>query len=657
MIFTRPAEAAALERESRYAVRRAFIRGLTPDPRLTVSEWADANRKLGSRESAEPGPWRTSRTPYLREIMDCLSSTSPIEVLVFIKGSQIGGTEVGNNWIGYTVDHDPGPMMVVMPTEGTQRRQAKQRLEPMYRETPQLAEKISESETGRGGGSAMTKLFPGGILVLASAMSAADLRSMPVRKLFLDELDAFPDELEGEGDPDELAERGTRTFRNRKVFKVSTPTTEHESKIARQFRLTDRRYYHVPCPHCGFMQRIEWPRIQWDGHEDEKIPREELILDLTEARREAWLICGNEECEQRIDEFHKTEMLAGGQWIPEIPERGDRVRGYHLSALYSPFGMYPWRLSVAKFLKAKGRPQALRVWVNQDLGETWKDKGEAPDWERLYQQRETYPTGIVPRGGYVLTAGVDVQGDRLEVEVVAWGPDLESWSVDYRVIPGEVEGEEAWEDLDRLLLHEFDREDGHGGLRISSLCVDAGAYTQIVYGWARKFGRNRRVHCIRGRTGVGAFVGIPSLVDIQVAGRRIKKGIRSWPVDSGVGKEDLYALLRLKAPLEEEDGFPPGFCHFPQYGQEFFRNLCSEVLVRRRIKSGKIVVDWEVIPGRRNETLDVRVYARAAASILGIDRWTLQDWNQARGLGAPQETERKERKKGSRWRNRGHKRT
>lgn len=654
--------APAAELENRRASarhwREAFLRGLRPDPRVTVSEWADRHRQLTTRSSSEPGPWRTARTPYLREIMDCLSSSSPVEVLVFMKGSQLGGTEVGNNWLGYIIDHCPGPTMVVMPTESVQRRKSRQTLDALIEDTPRLAAKVAQKKSRDPGNTTLMKVFPGGMLVLASAQSAAELRSMATRYLFLDEIDAFPDELEGEGDPDELAERGTRTFPNRKVFRVSTPTVTGRSRIERAFLETDRRYYHVPCPFCGAMQRIAWSRIRWE-HTDDELP-ERVALELREKKREAWLEC--EACAKRIEEHWKPRMLEGGVWIPEDPSLGERVRGYHLSALYSPLGMYPWAQSVARFLRARGAPARLRVWVNQDLGETFKETGEAPDWQTLYERRERYAVGRVPKGGVLLTAGVDLQADRIEYEVVAWGAGLESWSVQYVVHPCDPTNlAQLGAELDRLLSRLFEFEDDGPPARLAGLAIDTGFETQSVYAWVRRFGRSARVFAIKGRTGTQVPVGVPSAVDVEVDGKRKMRGVRLWPVDTGMIKEELYSRLELRPPVEPGAPYPSGFCHFPQYGPEYFKGLTAEVLVRRRLKGGRVLLDWEK-KRERNEPLDCRVYARAAAFVLGTERWGDEDWRAVRELvsripapSSPEQpppergAEQRRERKGSRW--------
>jgi phage terminase large subunit GpA-like protein len=624
------AQAVELEllEASRRAFREAFLRGVRPDPRITVSEWADRYRTLTTRSSAEPGQWRTARTPYLREIQDCLSSTSPVERLVFMKGSQVGGTEVGNNWLGYIIDHCPGPTMVVMPTEGVQRRKSRQTLDPLIEDTPRLAAKVAAKKSRDPGNTTLLKVFPGGMLVLASAQSAAELRTMAVRFLFLDEVDAFPEELPGEGDPAELAERGTHTFHNRKLYLVSSPTVEGRSRIAREFAETDRRFFHVPCPRCEKPQRLVWPRMRWE-HQDGEDPLR-VAVELRERRREVWMEC--EACAGKILEHEKDGMLAAGVWIPEDPSLGERVRGYHLSALYSPHGMYSWRDSVARFLRAQGKPSRLRVWVNQDLGETWKDKGDAPDWQRLHELRERYPIGVVPRGAYVLTCGVDVQQDRFEWEVVAWGPGLESWSVEYVVRPCDPKKGESYAELDRLLLREWPHEDGPPS-RLAGLGIDTGYEAQKVYAWARRFKRSSRVFCLKGRTGTHVPVGVPSAVDVELGGRKIQRGVRLWPVDVGVLKEELYENLELRPPVEVGARYPEGFAHFPQYGPEFFKGLTAENLVRRRLKGGRTVLEWDKFR-ERNEPLDCRVYARAVAYVLGADRWSGQDWATVRRLAS-----------------------
>ena len=301
----------------------AFNAGLRPDPVLTVSEWADRYRRLSGKSAAEPGPWRTDRTPYLREIMDSLSPLSPAERVVFMKGSQIGGTECGNNWVGYVIHKSPGPMMVVQPTVELAKRNSKQRIDPLIEESDVLRELVKSPRSRDSGNTVLSKEFPGGVLVMTGANSAVGLRSMAVRYLFLDEIDAYPGDVDGEGDPINLAFARTRTFSRRKVFMVSTPLVAGWSRIEAAYAESDQRRYWVPCPHCGQFQVLKFERLRWPKGEPQKAAYHCIA------------------CEQAIFNHQKNAMLAGGEWRPEAQGDG-RTRGYHLSSLYSPVGWYSW---------------------------------------------------------------------------------------------------------------------------------------------------------------------------------------------------------------------------------------------------------------------------------------------------------------------------
>ncbi|ABB56763.1 phage terminase large subunit family protein [Synechococcus elongatus] len=588
---------------------QGFLEGLRPDPILSVSDWADQFRFLSQRASAEPGRWRTSRTPYLAEIMDNLGATSSVEKIVFVKGSQIGGSEAGCNWIGYTIDLTPAPMLVIQPTVDIAKRFSRQRLQPLIDETPRLKAKVRPARERDSGNSVLSKEFPGGIVLLAGANSAAGLRSMPIARLFADEVDAYPGDVDGEGDPIGLAEARTRTFSRRKILLVSTPTRAGVSRIWREWELSDQRRYQVPCPHCGEYQAIAWDRIHYD-------PNDLSIAPV--------LMC--EHCGTGIEERHKPKMLAAGRWVPESPDSA--VRGYHLSSLYSPLGWFSWRDAVRMWVNAKTDEQQ-RVFVNTVLGECWAEAGEAPDWEQLYRRREDYAIATVPPGGLVLTAGVDVQSDRIELEVVAWGPNLESWSVEYVVIQGDTATAAPWAELEKQLARTYPRIGG-GELPIGKVCVDTGYNTMEVYAWCRKQSVSRVIP-IKGRDTLTTILGTPKLQDVSLKGKTIKGGIRLWPVGVSVAKSELYGWLRLDPPLNDCDPYPRGFMHFPQYGEEYFAQLTAEELQFRLVKGFK---RYEWVKTRpRNEALDCRVYARAAATAMGLDRWPAERWQEiARSL-------------------------
>lgn len=583
-----------------------FAAGLKPDPLLSVSEWADQSRILSQTASSEPGRWRTDRTPYLREIMDSLSPNHPTEKVVFMKGAQIGGTEAGNNWVGYMIDQAPGPMLVVQPTVEMGKRWSKGRLAPLIEDTPCLKGKIKDPRSRDSGNTVQSKEFQGGIVVVTGANSAVGLRSMPVRYLFLDEVDAYPGDADGEGDPVSLAIQRTATFARRKIFLVSTPTIQGLSRIEMEYAHSDQRKFYVPCPHCHEMQTLIWSQIHFD---DEK---------------GAYYSCIS--CNKRMDEFAKTEMLKQGKWIAKYPDRP--VAGFHLSSLYSPVGWFSWQQAVLNFKQAKENETLLKVWVNTTLGEPWVDRGDSPDWERLYERAEDYPRGVIPAGGLVLTAGVDVQKDRLECEIVAWGLQKESWSVDYVIIPHSPATAEAWQGLQNVLetIYPFENQetgDHDLGLPISMMAVDAGYSTQEVYNWVRQQ-NPYRVMAIKGVDKALMPLGAPSRVEVNVGGRKLSRGLKLWPVGVSLLKSELFSWLKQSKPVLNE--VKPGYAHFPKYDPEYFKQLTAEQLVTKTVK-GYAKREWQKLR-ERNEALDCRVYARAASLALGIDRWSFKQWNQ-----------------------------
>jgi phage terminase large subunit GpA-like protein len=594
---------------------RAWARGLAPDPTLTVSEWADRYRILSSRASSEAGRYRTDRTPYMRAIMDALSPSHPARRVVFMKAAQVGATEAGNNWIGYCIHQAPGPFLAVQPTTDLAKRLSQQRIDPLVDECPELRALIMPARARDSGNTVLAKRFAGGQLILTGANSAVGLRSMPARWLFLDEVDAYPGDVEGEGDPVALAEARTRTFgHRRKVFMVSTPTIKGLSRIEREFEGTDQRRYFVPCPHCGHMQWLRFERLIWEkGRPDT-----------------AEYVCEN--CERGIAEHHKTAMLARGEWRTTATGADPFVVGFHISGLYSPVGWLSWAQIAREWEAAQGNDAALKTAKNTLLGETWQERGEAPDWKRLYEREKEHALHAVPWGALVLTAGADVQHDRIEVDVWAWGRGLESWLVDHVVIDGDTSRQTAWDGLTRLLAAEWMHEGG-APMRIARLAIDSGdgRSTSQVYGWVRKFGAGVAA-AIKGVDGFdrSSPVDGPTFVDATEDGRKIRRGVRLWKVSVAVFKSETYRFLRLERPMAEElaEGiaFPDGFIHLPAgISAEWVRQLTAEQLVTVRDRRGFTKLEWRQMR-ERNEALDCRVYARAAAWMLGIDRWTDAKW-------------------------------
>lgn len=593
------------------AYAEAFFSGLRPDRTLTVSAWSDQFRFLNSEASAEPGPWRTDRTPYLREILDLLSPTDPTREIVFMKGAQIGGTECGLNWLGYIIHRAPGPTMMVQPTVDLAKRCSKQRLDPMITACPVLSERVADPRSRDSGNTLLAKEFPGGVLVMTGANSAAGLRSMPVKNLMLDEIDAYPRDVDGEGSAISLATARTRTFARRKIFKVSTPTYKGVSAIESAYEASDRRRYHVPCPHCRQLQTLKWANLRWD-----KLPSG--APNPSSAR----YLC--EQCGEGIAEHNKTAMLAGGRWIAENP--GARVAGFHLSALYSPLGWYSWADLVRDWYEAQKDPNLLKVFINTALGETFEIRGEdTPEWKTIYDRREPYAIGAVPAAAVLLTAAVDVQKDRLEATVVGWNR-REAWVVDHHVILGDTSTDVPWRDLDQLVGKAWPHDSGTP-LSISLLAIDTGFNTTRVYEWVRTQS-SRQVMAIKGRDDLTQPVGSPKMLEVKQSGKRIKRGLRLWTVGSSVLKSDIYGRLKLGRPTDDElakSGFPATFIHFPMIGEEYFRQLTAEQFVLSNAKSGHQRYHW-VKTYPNNEALDCLCYNLAAYYALGANRWPESQW-------------------------------
>jgi phage terminase large subunit GpA-like protein len=585
----------------------AFRRAIKPDLQLSIADWADEHRMLSIRNSPEPGHWRTSRTPYLRDVMDALSPSSRWEKVILMAGSQIGKTETANNWVGYSMHVAPGPMLLVQPTIEMARRNSKQRIGPLIEDCEPLRELVTrESFSKKGGNSLLSKEFPGGVMVMAGANSSKGLRSMAVRYLVLDEVDGYPPDVDGEGDPCDLAITRTVNFPRRKIFITSTPVISGTSRIERFFEGSDQCQYFVPCPHCLEMQVLIFEQLRWPKGQPGKAVYE----------------CAY--CHAELRDSQKEFMLPRGVWQAQAP--GDGItRGYHLSSLYSPHGWLSWPQIAAKHDAAIADPGKLQVFWNTVLGRPWMEIGETPDHERLYERRETYQIGRVPVGGLVLTAGVDVQVKRVECEVVAWGRRKESWSVDYRVFDGDTQQPEVWAKVAEMLDEDFISDLG-GPMRIAKMAVDSGFNTTAVYDFVRKMHASRAM-AVKGDSHTSALIGAPNPIEVGPQGRRVKHGLRLWPVNSSIAKEELYRWLRQPMPnLEAGDAWPAGYCHFPQYSMEYFEQLTAEHLIVRAVGGHRKAV-WEK---RRphNEALDCRVYARAAAASLRIETWTERKWEE-----------------------------
>jgi len=575
----------------------AFAAGFEPPPRLSVTAWADAHRRLPTKGAGEPGPWRTTRVPYSAEIMDCLSAEHPAKRIVFMKSVQSAGTEMGNNWVGWFIDTQKAPMMIVQPTLDMAERWSKQRLAAMIEDCPSLRAKIAPARARDSGNTTLLKEWAGGVMVISGANSGASLRSMPARYVFLDEVDAYPQELEGEGDPIKLAEARTTTFPRRKVFLVSTPTIESLSRIHKEWLASDQRRYHVPCPHCGHEQPLVWDNLRWPkGQPDQAVYH-----------------CAD--CGVGIEEHHKTAMIDAGRWIASFPERP--VAGFHINGLYTPTGLgLTWAELAAEWLEAAKDPARQKTFINLRLGEVVADPNEKLEADDIQSRAGTYAAREVPLGCLALTAGVDVQKDRFAVLIVGHGRGGQQWVIDYVELPADPTTDQAWETLDSHLAQPFTNCRGLP-MRLAMTAIDSGYLTDHVLAYTRM--KRGRVIAVKGASTPGKpIINRPSKLDVTVRGKTIKHGAEGWLVGGDTAKHLLFAILTAdgKRPLEHDR-----MIHFPQgLDASFYSQLTAEVWDPNRRRWVKV--------RPRNEALDTWCYALAAAHhpSMRIHMWKDPQW-------------------------------
>lgn len=601
---------------------RAFERGWKPKSRLTVSEWADANRVLSSVGSSEPGNWKTSRNPPLREIMDQLSEHAPAKIVVFMKASQRGGTEVGSNWLGSIMTEAKGPVAVVMPTEKSLNDWVSQKFEPMANDTPAVNAVLSRRNNNSSDNNAQRKKFTGGIIYFKTAGSTAELKSTSLRYALADEVDEWVWETT-QGDPLGLLDVRLTTFHDRKLFVVSSPTMKDASRIEEMFEAGDKRHYHVPCPHCNELQRLVWSNVKWSKHPDNP----KRIVD-------AWYVC--RECGAEIPEHCKATMLPelgyGGQarWIADAPDAP--YPSFHDSSLYSPVGLgLSWRELAAEWIAAQEDNAKLMRFMNTRLGETWADRSHDIKANALEARAEPYQLRTVPQGCLVITVGVDVQSGanaRLEITVLGHGKGDRTWTLDYHILPGNPSGDEVWQALaDYVNAIHF--TNAHGRELISEACaIDTGGHhTHDVYAFVRSKKVRRPIACKGASTPGRQILCKPSAQDVNWRGVSLKKGVMLYMIGSDTAKHLLYNRLNGDAdkPAYERK------VHFSnQLESGYYDGLVSETFNPRKNR-------WEIKKGKRNEPLDTWVLGIAASHHpeLHLHKWTKSEWDRRAAMLEP----------------------
>ncbi len=579
-----------------------------PLPSMTVSAWADANRMLPST-SAEPGHWRTDRVPYLRQVMDTLGDETVRDV-IFVKSAQVGGSSCGENYLGYLIDQAPCAILSVWQTEKMMKSWSKKRLKPLLEDTPCLAVYFPRSGRRAEHDTIAEKEFPGGFLQMLTAKSTSDLRSTSARVAIAEEIDEWEGEIGDQGDPLEQLRARLRTFWNRKMYMVSTPTLDGFSRIWGEWERSTQHRYLVPCPHCQHKQILRW-RDGESGQDESGSYR--LVWEKDDAGEvipgTAQYIC--EGCGVLIEERHKMGMLLAGGWEPAHPERA--TVGFHINTLYSP--LCSWDDIAVAFTKAVRSPALMQAFVNLWLGLPYRSAGESIDAHFLSRRAESYGEDVeVPHGVGVLTAGVDVQGDRLELLVYGWGEGETSWLVQWVQLEGDPGLDQVWADLDGRLLEPWRHASG-APIAISAACVDAGYQTERVHRFCDQRS-NRHIVAVVGRDGRPR-----KLIEAPGAEkyRRSRNQKRPTHVVGVDAAKDLLAA-RLRLGLREDLSAPPGYVHFPVgVDPVFYDQLTAERLVTV-YKAARPMRVWRAVEGRRNESLDMTVYAMAALQLLMLRR-------------------------------------
>lgn len=519
-----------------------------------------------------------------------------IHTIVFMKSAQVGATEILNNIVGYYIDQDPSPTLVLQPTLQMAQAWSKDRLANMIRDCDRLREKVKDPRSKDSSNTVLSKKFPGGNINIVGSNSASGLASRPIRILLCDEVDRYEASAGAEGDPISLAVKRTTTFWNRKIFVTSTPTIKGLSRIEVAFEESDQRYYYVPCPKCNEKQILDWQHVHWEKSKPET----------------AKYICPH--CEEEIDETKKQWMLQNGEWI--ATQQSDGVAGFHISELYSPWRT--WKQMAIDFYAVRKQPEMLKTWVNTALGRTFDDPGESIEHESLMDNRETYDHTNVPNSVLMLTCGVDVQNDRLEAQVVGWSHNNECWVIEYKIFIGDPSSNHVWRDLDEYLQRNFYREDDKK-LNIVCTCIDSGGHhTQQVYGFTSQR-VHRKVYAIKGQ----------SQQNKPIAGRPSYVGRNRqllYPVGSDTAKEVIFTRLK-----NEEKTI-----HFPAtVDEEYFKQLTSEKRIIKLVKGVK-KFSW-IKKTTRNEALDTLVYAFAGLYIMRPNFEKLESFIEKEVVEEPQQ--------------------
>ena len=508
-----------------------------------------------------------------------------VEETVAMMPTQVGKTECGNNIVGYFIDQDPCGILYVMPTLDLARTWSMDRFAPMLRDTPCLRDKVADEKTRTSENAILRKKFPGGHIAMAGANSPASLASRPIRVLIFDEVDLYKSSAGAAGSPLSLGKKRQQTFWNRKTFYWSTPLDKLSSRIEPLYEQSDKRKFWIPCPKCSMPQILSWDQVKFINHNPDS----------------AYYLCQNKKCNLHWTDGDKNKALKLGKWKAENPFSG--IAGFWMNGLYSPF--LKWRQMVKDAIKAETDVEEKKVWTNTFKCETWEEAGLTIEPREMAEKREPYGNKV-PRGVLILTAGVDVQEDRIEVEVMGWGMGEETWGFRYIQLMGSPSvrvGTGVLKMLDDFLKVDYEHELGIK-MHVAWACVDTGFYTQQVYNYCR--GREPLLYPVKGSSTHGKPI-------INRSKKKQKSGVQLLILGTDTAKTLIYRRIMVEKGLPGKSW--PEFMHFPQdpafgYDEEYFKQLTAEKAIKKK-KGGIVVREWVKIR-QRNEALDNRVYAMAA---------------------------------------------
>ena len=584
-------------------LRQASFQFLPPE-KIKVSDWASRYYEL-PETSAEPGRWNSDRAPYQKGIMDAICEPG-IQKISLMCAAQVGKTIILLAVICYLIDLDPCSILLTFPSSDAAEIFSKEKLSSAINKVKPVNQKIVE-KSRNSNSTILMKIFAGGFLRLTGANSPSSLASMSIRTYLGDEIDKYPASAGKEGDPVKLATERTSTFWNWLVFLVSTPSIKGNSRIEQEFEASDKRRYFVPCPHCNHAQHLVWERIEYVG---KGTPTADPLAGV-------YYICEN--CDRPISESNKRAMMSKGQWQSTAKADDPKHAGFHLNRLYSPWKS--WVDLALDHQASLNDPQKMQVFVNATLGLPFENlAGDKLDWEKIRDRslQANYAQGTIPEGVIILTAGVDVQADRLEIAVWGWGRGEQAWLISVSKIFGDPLSVETWEQLYHLTSKDFSHPWGVT-LKIRATCIDSGYLTQEVYHQVKKF-RHQHWFAVKGIQGDRPLIATPTIQEINYQGKKIKRGIKLYKVGVDTAKETLYSRSQITKPGDKYLNFPSDLPAL------WFAEFFSEVQVIQHVR-GRPSKVWQKIPGVRNEALDISVYALAAAVLVGVKRinWEIEE--------------------------------